>query len=363
MFRPAIFSLILCVPVLAQGPSDADKRIVQTVQRLATFDYSKTSQKTKEAIDRYLTATAGSDEYFQLVEKFTVASQKDTLIKLATEKAGSPQAGQSIKLLFQLELGGAVKEKLAALDAAAAAQFVESIAGVGSKETTELAAAVLTDSKAPQSTAEAAVRGLGRNAAGQQAILEAAKAGKIPDAVKPLAASILATSTDESIRAAAAAVLQMASATTLPPVAELVKKSGEAAKGQLVFMSYCFTCHQVNGQGIDFGPALGEIGSKLAKEAIYDAILNPGAGISFGFEGWDVKMKDGNNFIGMIASETDAEISLKVPGGIIQKCAKSNITSRDKMTVSLMTPNLHTVMSEADLVNLVEYLVSLKKKP
>jgi hypothetical protein len=33
------------------------------------------------------------------------------------------------------------------------------------------------------------------------------------------------------------------------------------------------------------------------------------------------------------------------------------------LTVSLMTPNLHTVMSEADLVDLVEFLVSLKKKP
>ena len=127
-------------------------------------------------------------------------------------------------------------------------------------------------------------------------------------------------------------------------------------------MTYCFTCHQVNGEGIDFGPALSEIGSKLAKEALYDAILNPGAGISFGFEGWDVKTKDGNNYIGMIASETDAELALRVPGGIIQKVAKSNLASRDRMTASLMTPNLHTVISEADLVSLVEYLASLKKK-
>ena len=38
------------------------------------------------------------------------------------------------------------------------------------------------------------------------------------------------------------------------------------------------------------------------------------------------------------------------------------IRDSNKLKVSLMTPNLHTIMSEADLVNLVEYLASLKKK-
>jgi putative heme-binding domain-containing protein len=334
---------------------------VQTVQRLASFDYDKASQKTKDAIDRHLTATAGSDEYFQVVEKFRLASQAETLLKLAVEKAGTPVSGQAVKLLFQLGQADTLRAKLAALAPAAAASLVESIASVGSKETTELAAAVLTDAKSPAAVSEAAIKGLARNAAGQQAILAAAQAGKLPDSVKPAAAAALATSTDEAVRTAAAKVLAM-TATKLPPVAELVKKAGDAAKGQPVFMAYCFTCHQVNGQGIDFGPALGEIGTKLAKEALYDSILNPAAGISFGFEGWEVKTKDGNTFIGIVTSDTDKELALKVPGGIVMKLDKASITAREKMKVSLMTPNLHTVMSEADLVNLVEYLASLKKK-
>jgi len=362
MFRYVILLFILCGPVVAQDTAEADKRIVQTVQRLASFDYSKASQKTKDAIDRYLTATAGSDEYFQLVERFGVASQKEILFKLAADKAGSAQSGQAVKLLFQLGQGSAVKEKLASLDPAGAAALVQAFASVGSKETTELAATLLTDPKTARPVSEAALKGLGVNAAGQQAILAAAQAGKLPDVLKPAAASLLATSTDEAIRTAAAKALTMTGAAKLPPVAELVKKTGDPAKGQVAYMTFCFSCHQVNGLGIDFGPALSEIGSKLAKEALYDSILNPSAGISFGFEGWDVKMKDGNQYVGMIASETDAEISLKVPGGIIVKCAKDAIVSRDKMKVSLMTPNIHEIMSADDLVNVVEYLASLKKK-
>lgn len=362
MFRPVFLILILTARAFAQDTSESDKRIVQTVQRLAAFDYTKASQKTKDAIARHLAAIAGTDEYFQIVEKFAIATQKDALLKISAEKSGTPQSGQAMKLLFQLGHGAAVKEKLAALEPVAAAALVETIAGVGSRETTDVATAILTDAKTPPAVSEAVIKGLARNAAGQQAILTAAQAGKLPDAIKPSAAAALAASTDEAIRTAAAKVLSMAAVVKLPPVAELVKKAGDAAKGQPVFMTYCFSCHQVNGLGVDFGPALSEIGTKLAKEALYDSILNPGAGISFGFEGWEVKTKDGNTYIGMVASETDNELSLKVPGGIIVKCDKSAIASRDKMKVSLMTPNLHTIMSEADLVNLVEYLASLKKK-
>jgi hypothetical protein len=39
------------------------------------------------------------------------------------------------------------------------------------------------------------------------------------------------------------------------------------------------------------------------------------------------------------------------------------VVSRTKLKASLMTPNLHTVIPEADLVDLVEYLMTLKKKP
>lgn len=359
-----IISLSLFITTFAasaQDTAEADKRIAQTVQRLASFDYAKASAKTKEAIDRYLTANAGTEEYFQLTEKFALTSQTDTLLKLAAEKAGTPQAGQAVKLLFQLGQGAALKEKLAALDPAAAGPLMESVASVGSNETTEVAAAVLTDAKTPQPVGEAVIKGLARNASGQQAILAAAQRGKIPEALKPAAAAALATSTDEAVRTAAAKVLTM-TATKLAPVAELVKKAGDATKGQTVFLTYCFTCHQVNGVGVDFGPALSEIGTKLAKEAIYDSVLNPSAGISFGFEGWEVKTKDGNTYIGMVTGNTEKELALKVPGGIAVKLDKSNVASQEKMKVSLMTPNLQTIMSEPDLVNLVEYLSSLKKK-
>ena len=363
MIRRLLPLVLLASSLRAAEPDPGDKRIVQTVQRLGTFDYAKASPKIKEAIGRYLGATAGSDEYFQLVEKYRIADQTSTLLTLARECAGTPAAGQAVKLLFELGGGDQVSTVLRELPADQAAGLVETVAGVGARATTEATVALLTDAKAPAACQEAAARGLGRHGEGQRALLTVAKAGTLPDAARRAAAAALAGAADESVRKEAAALLPPDGATAMPVLADLVRRTGDAAKGQVVHQTWCFTCHQVNGQGVDFGPALSEIGSKLAKEALYEAILKPSAGISFGYEGWEVKLDDGTTWIGMIASETDTELSLKVPGGIIQKCAKSAIASRTKLKDSLMTPNLHAVIPADDLVNLVEYLTTLRKKP
>ena len=79
-------------------------------------------------------------------------------------------------------------------------------------------------------------------------------------------------------------------------------------------------------------------------------------------EGWILKLKDGNELLGLIASETADEVALKIMGGIVVKYPKSQIVSRAKQDQSLMTPGLYLSMTEQELVDLVEYLTTLKKK-
>jgi len=49
-------------------------------------------------------------------------------------------------------------------------------------------------------------------------------------------------------------------------------------------------------------PDLSEIGTKLGKDALLEAILEPSAGISFGFEAFDFALKDGDDAYGLIAA-------------------------------------------------------------
>lgn len=370
-----LLTLTAAVPprLAAAEASEADKRIVQTVQRLSSFNYSTASQKTKDAIGRYLDATAGSEEYFALVEKYSIATQAANLLRLATPAAAAsgngpgsggstPQSGQAVKLLFKLGQQEEITKTLATLAPEAAGALLESIASVGSQEAVALALASVKNPSTPPEVQLRAAKALGVSAAGQAALLEAARAGQLPDAVRETAAAALTTSTDEAIRTEAATLFQMAVRKPLPPIAELAKRTGKAEDGHTVYLTYCFTCHQANGEGVDFGPGLSEIGTKLAKEALYDAILHPSAAISFGYEGWEVKTKGGDTFTGIVASETPAELSLKLPGGVIQKVSKTDVTSKTALPVSLMTPGLDTIMTETQLTDLVEFLTTLKKK-
>ena len=71
----------------------------------------------------------------------------------------------------------------------------------------------------------------------------------------------------------------------------------------------------VSNNGFDFGPELTEIGSKFPKEGLLESIVDPSAGISFGFEGWNLKMKDGSEMAGIITSKTETDIDMNFPGG------------------------------------------------
>ena len=130
--------------------------------------------------------------------------------------------------------------------------------------------------------------------------------------------------------------------------------------GQQVFARSCATCHQAAGQGANFGPALSQIGSKLAKDAMYVAIIHPDAGISFGYEGYVFKLKDGSTLGGVIASETEDAVEVLLPGGIKKRYSRSEILSRKQMENSMMPSNLHQTMTQQELVSLVEFLMAQK---
>src|SRR5213075_1151871 len=147
------------------------------------------------------------------------------------------------------------------------------------------------------------------------------------------------------------------------PISELVKQKGDTAKGALVFRREapgCIKCHQVNGEGTDFGPNLSDIGTKLGKDALYESILDPSAGISFGYEAWQIVMKNGDDANGFIVSETADELALKTVGGTVARYKKSEIAKRTQQRTSIMPSNLQQMMSQQELVDLVEYLTMLK---
>jgi len=171
----------------------------------------------------------------------------------------------------------------------------------------------------------------------------------------------------EEIKKEAATVLPPAqgqNAVPLPPLDKLLAMKGDPHNGARIFTNTipgCSACHVVHGQGTELGPNLSEVGTKLGKDALYEAILEPSAGISFGFEAFNVTLKSGDEYYGLIASESADELTLKAVGGITTRIKKSDITSRQQSKVSLMPTGLQVGLTTQELVDLIEYLASLKK--
>jgi putative heme-binding domain-containing protein len=140
--------------------------------------------------------------------------------------------------------------------------------------------------------------------------------------------------------------------------------TGDAANGRMVFFSTgtCHKCHVVDGMGREIGPNLTEIGSKLSREAMFESVLYPSAGISHNYEMWTVVLSSGTTVNGLLVSSTDAEVSLRGDDALVRQFPKSDIEELVKQKISLMPADLQKTMTSQELADVVEFMQGLKKK-
>ena len=88
----------------------------------------------------------------------------------------------------------------------------------------------------------------------------------------------------------------------------------------------------------------------------------PDAGINFGYEGYLVETHNGRKSVGYIISQTDDLVVLKMAGGVTIEISKPDIAKITRLENSLMPSGLDRAMSEQELVDLIEYLATLKEE-
>ena len=122
----------------------------------------------------------------------------------------------------------------------------------------------------------------------------------------------------------------------------------------------CAKCHKVNGQGKEVGPDLSGVGRKLGRSALYESVLFPSAGISHNYESYVAALADGTLVTGLLISRTPESVTIRNPEAIDRKIAVGDIEELKKQTISLMPADLQKLMTAADLVDVVEYLTTLR---
>ncbi|MES2474911.1 MAG: PVC-type heme-binding CxxCH protein [Verrucomicrobiota bacterium] len=140
-----------------------------------------------------------------------------------------------------------------------------------------------------------------------------------------------------------------------------VEKPGDIANGKALFTAVCATCHQIEGAGNRFGPPLDGIGSHPTLELLTH-IVNPNLVVDDEHRTWNLTMKDGSQFSALIASENEARVQLRQPGGITVDLKPSDIVTRTKGDNSLMPEGLEAVGPD-NLRDIITYIRSCAPQP
>ena len=368
--RLALFTSLLAAALVLGAEPIPPERLVTMIEALSRLspEQVNVNPKLKEALGRVLEATRGTPQFLKLVQQFELTDQNAGLLEIAVRNPADESGVAAMRLILARQDFSRLKDSLNGTNAGSALKTAEALGNTGDKQILPLLQPLVTETRRDPALRKQVVRALVQLQEGAAGLLKMAKDETLPADLKLTDSMELNQVRWPALKAEAARVLplpQGRNAEPLPPVAELVKRAGDASKGAQVFRRQevgCITCHKVNTEGVDFGPALSEIGAKLAKEAIYEALLDPSAGLSFGFEAWQVEFKSGDEAYGLIVSETGDEIAMKDAKAILTRYKKSDLKSRVQSKLSIMPAGLQLTMSTQDLVDLVEYLASLKKK-
>jgi putative membrane-bound dehydrogenase-like protein len=324
----------------------------------------KMTASVKAVLDKVLQQYKDRIEFVELVRAFNLQDKNADLLAMAIhypDSAAGREAAQTLIArdqagLFQKAFGERNKDQSVALVKALWPQMFR-------LKTIALMENVILDTTQDIEIRSLAIKTFGGPWESEDRLLELAKTNRIPGDLQTAAAGVLQSAWRAQLREEAAKYLKLPPSKNggaLSPISVLVDKNGREGPGKEVFKTLCSTCHDVNGEGVNFGPDLSEIGAKLSPEGLYKAILFPDQGISFGFEGYRIKLNDGSSAFGRITSETEDKIDIQYMGNT-QTIQKTNVASRTQIPGSMMPSNLQSQMTEEELVDLVTYLKGLRK--
>lgn len=305
----------------------------------------------------------GTEDFLLIIQRYQLTEYNQELLSMVLAQPDQSDGVNAARLLlqYQLDLLGDV---LHGHDQIQISAVLTALGKIGSQQSLANLEDYMFDSSHPLPLRQKAASSHARGWSGENRMLELLSEHQIPEELLLSVAESMSASFRAGIRIEAAKYLdrpQEQDGSSMPSIAALVARQGDPKAGAPVFENLCQSCHIIDGEGTDFGPGLSEIGSKLSSEALYASILKPEAGISFGYEGYLITLVDGTKITGMIQSRTASAITIKQIGGIITVFTSDQVKSIEQLDTSLMTPNLHRVMNQKELVDLVSYLEQLKK--
>jgi quinoprotein glucose dehydrogenase len=168
--------------------------------------------------------------------------------------------------------------------------------------------------------------------------------------------------TNQSIRSAWTKIVNAATPKVESTDYRFSLRGGTVKNGKQVYESHiaaqCVRCHNAGGTGKQVGPVLDGIGSRVDRDYLLQAILEPSLVIAPGYQTISVELNDGETYDGVVVSENESELVLGLPIGGTMEIDKAQIHSRSASQVSAM-PSMKDIMTPQEVRDLIAYLASL----
>jgi putative membrane-bound dehydrogenase-like protein len=339
---------------------------LESMKRLPRELRLKDHPEYAAALEKTLEQTRGTPTYIELVNHFNLKKHYPDVLALAQKNPEQQLGVTAIRMLLERGQGALITKALQAKDEKQVLATLQALATAADDRATPILLPLLKEKKRPVEERRQAVRALARSKNGAEALIRLAKENEIHEVLKQAAGAALSTAPWRNVKAAAAKLFPLPASKEgrpLPPFGELVRMRGDAKRGAQVFATVgtCANCHKVNGQGKDVGPDLSEIGKKLSREALLESILYPSAGISHNYETYVVELKNGGLQEGLMASQTPDAVALKGADSIVRTFPRNEIERVRRSPVSLMPADLAKALTAQQLVDVLDYLQTLRE--
>ena len=318
------------------------------------------------ALNKMLDRLAGTSQFVSLVSQFDMADRYPALVELAVAHPSDQLGVDAVNALIAKKQWEVISEVLNSDDEKTPLAMVRALDVSGNGGAVGLLMPIVKNADKPAELRRQATQAVGASRYGAQTLIKMAAKNEIDAQLIPAVAASLHASSIKEIRNEAQKLFPLPpskDAKPLPPISELIARNGDATRGKTIFETTgtCAKCHIVNKKGKDVGPDLSEIGSKLSRTAFFESILFPSAGIAHNYEMYSAVLNDGNVVAGLLISKTDQAVTIRNKEGINRTIPAGDVDQIVKQKISIMPADLQKLLSEQDLVDVVEYLTTLKK--
>lgn len=145
----------------------------------------------------------------------------------------------------------------------------------------------------------------------------------------------------------------------------ILKLTGDPENGSRLLspsgkLGACFACHRLGNDGLDFGPDLSEVGSRLDPGQILESLIDPSKKMEPGFQLWSVETTSGETLAGFLLERSNEKLTLKSGPGLVRSLTTAEVKTARPQPVSVMPGGLLDFLTTQEAADVVASLAVRK---